>query len=204
MGLESYRRQVSESKHKAILEAAEDIFLAEGFNKAAMVDIAKKADVSTATLYKHFASKEELFNAVVERTLDWFGAEIVREAEDLPADEALRLIARNYLKMQYEGRVNALLRAVIAETPNNPDLAANFYKQGVLKRNADFIGLLQRLARKGKLRIDDPTIAARQMLGLVKEDLVWPAMFHQNQKMPANTDKIIDEAIKTFLARYGA
>ena len=72
MGLESYRRKVSESKRRSIMQAARAEFQDNGFTHAAMAEIARKADVSTATLYKHFGSKEELFAAVVEK----FGCEI--------------------------------------------------------------------------------------------------------------------------------
>ncbi|WOF74183.1 TetR/AcrR family transcriptional regulator [Parvibaculaceae bacterium PLY_AMNH_Bact1] len=63
-GLEAYRTRVSESKRKSILSAARSVFLLNGFQDAAMAGIARKADVSTATLYKHFKSKERLFDAV--------------------------------------------------------------------------------------------------------------------------------------------
>ena len=45
--------------------AARDNFLKNGYSRAGMAEIARDADVSTATLYKHFASKEALFSAVV-------------------------------------------------------------------------------------------------------------------------------------------
>ncbi|MBL4863790.1 MAG: helix-turn-helix transcriptional regulator, partial [Rhodobiaceae bacterium] len=63
MGLESYRRRVSEQKRRSIMEVARAEFQDCGFTLAAMAEIARKADVSTATLYKHFGSKEELFGA---------------------------------------------------------------------------------------------------------------------------------------------
>ncbi|MEQ9529475.1 MAG: helix-turn-helix domain-containing protein, partial [Parvibaculaceae bacterium] len=65
MGLESHRRKVSSQKQASILVAARDNFLKNGYSRAGMAEIARDADVSTATLYKHFASKEALFSAVV-------------------------------------------------------------------------------------------------------------------------------------------
>ena len=50
LGLEDYRRSVSETKRAAILKAARENFLKGGYSQAAMAEIARDADVSTATL----------------------------------------------------------------------------------------------------------------------------------------------------------
>lgn len=63
-GLEAHRTRVSEQKRKSILTAARAEFVAKGYHDAAMKDIADNAEVSTATLYKHFGSKDELFYAL--------------------------------------------------------------------------------------------------------------------------------------------
>ena len=65
MSLETYRQSIREGKRDAIVAAAQRVFLDRGYQGAAMASIAKAADVSTATLYKHYANKETLFEAVV-------------------------------------------------------------------------------------------------------------------------------------------
>ncbi|MEP5368439.1 helix-turn-helix domain-containing protein, partial [Parvibaculum sp.] len=61
MGLETHRRRISAQKRSSILGAARKNFLTNGYSGAGMAEIARDADVSTATLYKHFSSKEALF-----------------------------------------------------------------------------------------------------------------------------------------------
>ena len=58
MSLETYRQSIREGKRDAIVAAAQRVFLDRGYQGAAMAGIAKAADVSTATLYKHYANKE--------------------------------------------------------------------------------------------------------------------------------------------------
>src|SRR5436309_10559424 len=53
------------SKAESILAAAKRSFLAAGFGAVSMDQIARNAGVSKATVYAHFAGKEELFGAVV-------------------------------------------------------------------------------------------------------------------------------------------
>ena len=85
MGIEHYRRSVSESKRASILLAGRENFLRNGFSRAAVADIAREADVSTATLYKHFSSKEELFALVVREISTDLGSEFanVSDSRDL-------------------------------------------------------------------------------------------------------------------------
>ena len=55
------------SKAESILAAAKRTFLAAGFGAVSMDTIAREAGVSKATVYAHFAGKEELFGAVIGR-----------------------------------------------------------------------------------------------------------------------------------------
>lgn len=66
-GLEKYRSTVKASKNKAILDAAQTLFAQHGYHNTGMKEISALADVSSATLYKHFDSKEELAQMVIQR-----------------------------------------------------------------------------------------------------------------------------------------
>src|ERR1044072_4657190 len=55
-------------KRRAIVDAAREVFLARGF-EAGIDVIAHRADVSKVTIYNHFGSKSELFQAVVHDAL---------------------------------------------------------------------------------------------------------------------------------------
>ncbi len=54
------------ANHEKIIAAARKEFLTYGFTDASMRHIAEEAGMSASGLYKHFASKEEMFSALVE------------------------------------------------------------------------------------------------------------------------------------------
>src|SRR5271165_4750911 len=62
------------SKAESILAAAKRSFLAAGFGAVSMDAIAREAGVSKATVYAHFAGKEELFGAVIARECERYFA----------------------------------------------------------------------------------------------------------------------------------
>lgn len=63
------RRLSAEARRAQILEAARDVFLAEGMVGARTRRIAEVAGVNEALLYQHFASKEEIFEEAVVKPL---------------------------------------------------------------------------------------------------------------------------------------
>ena len=55
-----------ERKRTAIVAAARQVFLENGYAQASMDQIAQSAGVSVKTIYRHFENKDELFSAVMQ------------------------------------------------------------------------------------------------------------------------------------------
>ncbi len=64
-------------KHDAILDAALELFAERGFHGTAVPLVAEKAGVGAGTVYRYFASKEALVNALYQREKARFGAELL-------------------------------------------------------------------------------------------------------------------------------
>ena len=109
----------SERKRRAILEAATEVFLRDGYLGTNMDDIAALSEVSKQTVYKHFDSKEALFIEIVSSMTDATG-DIVRDevAElDERGDVAGYLLdfAYRQLTVVLTPRLMQLRRLVIGE-----------------------------------------------------------------------------------------
>ncbi len=70
------------ANHEKIIAAAKNEFLTYGFTDASMRRIASVAGMSVSGLYKHFASKEEMFSALVEPACEGLLALFRREMND--------------------------------------------------------------------------------------------------------------------------
>lgn len=204
MGLASYRRSVIKSKRAAILKAARENFLESGFSRVAMAMIARDADVSTATLYKHFASKDALFAAVVREAHSETEANMHIDIGTTPAHTILKNITDAYVKQQLEGQMNNLLRVVIAEVPSAPHLATEVYEKGMLVRYGQFRAVIDSLVARGDLKPHDTEISSHCFGGMVKEFSVWPALFSQDFSRPHDLDDKIAICIDSYLKIYQA
>src|SRR5438445_8755693 len=111
------------SKAESILAAAKRNFLAAGFGAVSMDTIARDAGVSKATVYAHFAGKEELFGAVIahvsERRYDGFSIETL-DPRDIEA--SLTTITHRFLDLVLAPEVIALNRIIIGEVTRFPVL----------------------------------------------------------------------------------
>lgn len=204
LGLDTHRRNVSDRKRAAILEAALDNFLRNGFSRAGMADIAREADVSTATLYKHFDSKEALFAAVIKQAAQGVGDYSGLVAPGDSARDILRKLCKAYLSVQFEHNANALMRIVIAEVPGAPKLAAEMYDVLANRRNDSLMAVMDAMIERGMLKRHDAAFSARLGGGMLKELFVWPALFDADFQLPPDTDKKIDMCVDAFLELYGA
>lgn len=102
----SPRPDVSEERTDQILDAASEVFVEKGFQKARMDDIAEKSGLSKGALYWYFKSKDDIILEIFERIFS-------REAEDLEGLISSEDTASDQL-LEYTDRVikdvNRLLR----------------------------------------------------------------------------------------------
>ncbi len=77
---------MADSTKERILEAALELFAQNGYLGTSMNDIAGQLGVTKAALYKHYASKQEILDCIVERmnTMDYERAEAYEMPETEP------------------------------------------------------------------------------------------------------------------------
>src|SRR4051794_40450872 len=96
-----------------LLDAAEEVFAAKGFDGASLDEIADTAGFTRGAIYKHFANKEELFLDVNKRFNERFltGFLDVIDPSVPPEDIDLAMIAKRWHELQNRGARNFGLSA---------------------------------------------------------------------------------------------
>ena len=115
-------------KRNAILAAAREVFLSQGYEGASMEAIAAAADVSIMTLYRHAESKEDLFSAVISLVCDPEHEAQWEAVMKLPLRDILVVFGMAFQEKLASAETAALLRAVMAETSRFPELAETAYR----------------------------------------------------------------------------
>ena len=82
--------KTAEERKNEILDVAEQLFAEKGFDNASTNDIINKIGIARGTLYHHFASKEEILDAMVERMT----SRSISRAAAVIADKSVPLLER--------------------------------------------------------------------------------------------------------------
>jgi AcrR family transcriptional regulator len=105
-----------------LLQAAQDVFVAQGFHAAAMDDIADRAGVSKPVLYQHFPGKRELYLALLEEHVGQL-ADRVREALAATDDNAQRVHGAVTAYFEFIDAEGEAFRLVFeSDLRNDPDV----------------------------------------------------------------------------------
>lgn len=195
-----------DDKRRLILDAARNRFLKDGFTKAAMEKVARAAQISTATLYAHFPSKTELFHHVIlDSAEDFAGTMRSVQLDNGPPCERIQAFTRGYARFLADPFVRAVLRLTAAERDRIPDAARDVYERGKREVGGPLIAALEAMSAEGDLRIVSAHHAAGQLMGMIEHPLFMSAMMlGDRHEIERDVDEIADEAVRTFMARYGA
>jgi TetR/AcrR family transcriptional repressor of mexJK operon len=192
-------------KAESILAAAQRIFVASGFGAASMDAIAREAGASKATVYAYFASKEELFGAVVARESERY-AEGLNAGELDPGDvkASLRIIAERFLRLLLSPDVIAMNRIIVGEVARFPVLAGVFWQAGPERIRVQVEGYLRRAADAKALQLPDARLAAGQFAALVRGELHFRALLGLGLVDEAALVAAAESAVATFIKAFGA
>ena len=123
-GAPRWRRR-SQARPGEIVQAALDVFAEKGFAAAKLDEIASKAGVSKGAIYLYFATKQDIFRAVVEQGVAP-NLDFVRAALAAPTDnfaDLLRGLVKALPKVIATTSAGGIVKMVIGESRNFPELA---------------------------------------------------------------------------------
>ena len=192
-------------KFDQVLEGARAVFMADGYEGASVDDIARAANVSKATLYSYFPDKRLLFLEVAK-------AECLRQSDDAmhkidmaaPPAVVLALAGRHFVRFITSRFGQQIFRMCVAETDRFPEIGREFYASGPAVMRAEMATYFAVAAERGELAIEDLTLAADQFGELCKADIWQRLIFGVTESVSDDEiDKVVDNAVEMFMARYG-
>lgn len=136
------RQELHDQRRAKILQAARQIFLERGFDRAPVDAIAKAARVSTGTVYIYFETKDLLFEAATDLALAPYEG-LFDEIDHMEADAqaVLTRFGEVYFRFLVEPEVQSIYRIVGMEAASRPEMAARVHETAhrllgaVLRRN---------------------------------------------------------------------
>jgi TetR/AcrR family transcriptional repressor of mexJK operon len=192
------------SKAESILAAAKRSFLAAGFGAVSMDTIAREAGVSKATVYAHFAGKEELFGAVIDRECErYFARFSAGELDPRDVRASLTVLGRRFLELLLSPDGIALHRIILGEVTRFPGLGQVFWHAGPERQRVQIEAFLRSAVASGTLDLADTRLAAEQFVSLVRGDVQLRHLL----RLETDADRqgmsaAVEGAVATFLHAF--
>ena len=166
-------RMSGDMRREQILKTAVELFSKHGFRGTTTKEIARAAGVSEAMVFKHFATKDELYGAILdnkacqgEMQFSWREDSVIGKAMEERDDHAVFYhLALNAMNKQQSDP--GFMRLLFFSALEEHDLAERFFKEFVT-RVYEFIGsYIEKRQKEGAMRKIEPRIAVRAFLGMM-------------------------------------
>jgi len=158
----------SEDTRQLIIAAARQEFHAKGYAGASMVQVAKRAGVSTKTMYRLIPTKADLFRYVISDRISRFVLGMDEETlEALPIEEGLAHMLTSYATLSLDEETVSTLRLVFAECDRFPEIASSFSELAIRRTMQTMETWLKHQCDLGRIVLDDPATAIGMLRGMM-------------------------------------
>ncbi len=184
-----------------IVAAALEVFAEKGFAAARLEDIAKRAGVSKGAIYLYFATKEDIFRAVVEQGVapNLSAVQNILANADADFPVLLRGLVKVLAGVVATTPVGGIVKMVIGESRNFPELAQAWHDQLVrpaLTAMTQAIGAAQ---ARGELRPGDPRLYAISLISPLLVGVVWRETFLPVGAEPIDIPTLAEQHVELWL-----
>ncbi len=185
----------SERKRQAIIDAAKEEFIQYGFLAANMDRICTSAEVSKRTLYRHFESKELLFESVLT-IIQTSAYEAVRYPFDskLSLHSQLTTITFKEVEILYQTYGIPLSRTIVMEFLRQPDMAQNLIN--TLYSTKAVTQWFKEAMEAGQLSEADLGVITNIYISLFQGMMFWPQVIKGE---PVPEGKALEEKVEVVV-----
>lgn len=195
-----------------ILAAALDLFSTQGFEATSVSQIADAVGIRKASLYSHFASKQEILDALTAQVTeqynrhsifihcDWDDAAFAEAKKNLSAEEAEQLVFTQIHYILHDPVISKARKMLTVEQFRNAQMAALQTERNYTNVMKYFTCLMRFFIRSGKLKDRDAEIMAAQLCLPVS---VWINLCDREPEREDEVTELIKRHIRQFFEMYG-
>jgi AcrR family transcriptional regulator len=162
------RARCDEETRAVIFDAARLEFAASGYAATSMDDVAKRAGISTKTLYRLVPNKAALFEGMITNRIDAFASVVrLRACDGSDIEKSFRDALIICGELILDADVISLQRVILGDSEKFPEIAETFYHKAIRRTERTLANWLQALSERGLIKIDDAETAAGILLGML-------------------------------------
>ncbi len=195
-----------------ILDVSLDLFSVRGYEATSIAQIAEAVGLRKASLYSHFANKQDILDTLVEdltrefdehsifSKADWDAPAFTKDKKGMPPEAIGAMIKGQIRYIIHDPKISKVRKLLTIEQFQNETLKRIQSKhsyEDILKYNT---GLIRFLIREGVLKEEDPDIMAAQLAWPIS---MWTNLCDREPEREAEAMELMDRHIKQFFRVYG-
>ena len=201
MGIKERQERDREAVRRAILDAARDLFVSEGFPHVSIRKIAERIEYSPAAIYSYFPSKDDIFFALAEEGFRLLGSPadhvVSEEAKRLSPLERLRSV---FWRMYEFSREHPQYFALMFMERSVPRISREYERFAFVRtRKQEIAAVIEACVASGDLPASTPPSVAVRLL---MAGVLGIAALHLSQRLAPgeNADTLAGDVLDVSIA----
>lgn len=192
------RRLSSEERRRQIADAAASLFALKGFSGVTTRQIARRARVNEAILFRHFPTKRALYREIIRQKTHipphLFDPALIEAGDDAAV---LRALAEDMIRQSEEDPT--FIRLLFYSALEDDELAGVFLKERTHIPFDFLLKLVQKRMRQGKYRKGNAVAAVRAFLGMVFNYILMEELFAVPKNLRLSAGEAVEAFVQIFL-----
>lgn len=191
-------RMTGEERRGQIVRVATELFARDGFKGTTTREIARKAGVSEAVIFKHFSRKQALYNAIIDSRCGDSGGQsrLIGRIKDKKGKEVFETIAE-YLISEHQ-KDPSFMRLLTYSALEKHELSEIFIRTKGLELIELLETSIKELARAGTFREIDPAIAARAFIGMILHYSISQELYGLKRYFKRPNEAVVESFVEIF------
>lgn len=194
-----------------ILSTALDLFSIHGYEATSISQLASAVGIRKASLYSHFASKQDVLDELIREVLDqyamhsifakadWEDSAFTADKKDLAVDDVVKMMLGQVRYIVHDPLISKSRKLLTIEQFQNSELKSLQTKQNYSDVMKYFTGMIRFLIRQGKLIDEDAEIMAAQLCLPIT---VWINLCDREPEREQEAAELIERHIRQFFKLY--
>jgi AcrR family transcriptional regulator len=201
MSTSQLRVKVAGKTRDKILEVAMRLFAEKGFSGTTTREIAEKADVNEALIFRYFSTKKDLYGAIIERKIEEEQGVVEFTLESLRETRDDKQIFKSIAIRMFESveKDSTFIKLLYFSALEGHELSDMFFESYVHHQRMLLSDYIKQRIYEGAFKNLDPLLAARAFTGMVANYITVEELFGDKRKRGLQKDEAIETFVRIFL-----
>lgn len=193
-------RMTGEDRRRQIVSVAAKLFSQNGFSGTTTKEIAEEAGVSEAIIFRHFATKCELYAAILDDKVRQVSERVQAQLDEAESrkDDRAYFGSLAFEMLEFHSKDRTFMRLLLFSALEGHDLSEIFFHSSALEIKNHLRRYIKQRISDGAFRRVDPAVAARAFVGMVLHQAEVRNIF-QGDDLKLSNHQIADRFVEIFL-----